>query len=288
MSKTVLITGSSTGFGRMTAESLARRGHTVYASMRDTKGRNREIAEELERMADADALDLRVTEMDVTNADSVTRCVQTVLAESGRLDTVVNNAGIAALGPVEAFTTEEVERIYSTNLMGVIRVNREALPHMRKAGSGRLIQVSSIAGRLVIPAMGHYCASKFALEAYSEALHLELQPDGVDVSLIEPGAFPTPILGKMLTPADSARIATYGPLATGETMGEALGAVMNGPDAPDPQQVVDAIVWQVEADQGAVPLRTVVGDDTAPVAQLNAQAQPAQDALLEAFGLATG
>jgi NAD(P)-dependent dehydrogenase (short-subunit alcohol dehydrogenase family) len=286
MGKVVLITGSSTGFGRRAAETLARRGHAVYATMRDVKGGNAEPARELAELAQAEGLTLVPLELDVTDDAGVARAVDEVVAREGRVDVVVNNAGAASMGLAEGFTPEDVERLFDVNALGPHRVNRAALPHMRKAGSGRLIHVSSTAGRLVIPAMGAYCASKFALEAMAEALRLELAPLGVESTVIEPGAFPTPILGKLGAGSDAGRAEAYGAVAeVPAQLGEGLGAYLSGPDAPDPAEVADLIVEQVEAAPGTLPFRTRVGADTAPLDALNEAAAASQDALLRGFGL---
>lgn len=287
MGKVVLITGSSTGFGRLAAEKLARRGHAVYATMRGVAGSNAAAAKELTALAEAEGLTLVPLELDVTDDAGVARAVDEVMAREGRIDVAVNNAGVASMGIAEAFTPDEVEWLLDVNVLGPHRVNRAVLPHMREAGSGRVIHVSSTAGRLVIPAMGPYCASKFALEAMAEALRLELAPLGVESTVIEPGAFPTPILGKIGAASDTGRAAAYGPAANlPEQLGAGLGEAMSGPDAPDPDEVAELIAAQVEAAPGTLPFRTPVGADTLPVQAVNRATAPSQDELLRAFGFA--
>jgi NAD(P)-dependent dehydrogenase (short-subunit alcohol dehydrogenase family) len=287
MGKVVLITGSSTGFGRQAAEKLARKGHTVYASMRGVAGNNAQAAKELTALAEAEGLDLVPLELDVTDEAGVARAVDQVVEREGRVDAVVNNAGVAVMGLAEGFTTGDVERLFDVNVLGPHRINRAVLPHMREAGSGRLIHVSSVAGRLVIPGMGPYSASKFALEAMAEALRLELAPLGIEATVIEPGAYPTPILGKIAGGTDAGRDAGYGPLADlAGQLKAGLGEAMAGPDAQDPDEVVDVIVAQVEAAPGTLPFRTPVGADAAPLAGLNGAAAASQDGLLRAFGFA--
>lgn len=286
MGKVVLITGSSTGFGRLAAEKLARRGHAVYATMRGVDGANAGAAAELTKLAETEGLSLTPLELDVTDDASVARAVDRVAAAEGRIDVVVNNAGVGSMGLSETYTPEDVARLLDVNALGPHRVNRAVLPHMRRTGAGRLIHLSSIAGRLVIPVMGPYCASKFALEAMAEALRLELAPLGVESTVIEPGTYPTPILGKLGVGTDAGRSAGYGP--SSDLAGQlqaGLGAALSGPDAPDPGEVADRIVAQVEAAPGTLPFRTRVGADTAPLADLNRAAATSQDALLRAFGL---
>jgi NADP-dependent 3-hydroxy acid dehydrogenase YdfG len=142
----VLITGASTGFGRLTAETLARKGYQVFASMRDIAGRNAGNRDELNALATREKLNLHVVEMDVTDDGSVERCVAQVAAQARQIDVVVNNAGFGNWGLTEAYTTEQFKTLFETNFFGVVRVNRAVLPIMRRAGSGLLMHVSSGAG----------------------------------------------------------------------------------------------------------------------------------------------
>jgi len=174
----ILITGSSTGFGRLFAETLSRSGHTVFATMRDPAGRNLPKAAELRDLADRESLPLHVLEPDVTSDASVERAVQAVVDHSARIDVAINNAGYGVVGLAEAVTTEQARQIVDTNFFGPARVNRAVLPHMRRLHSGLLLHVSSGAGRLVLPGMAFYCASKFALEALAETYHYELAAKG--------------------------------------------------------------------------------------------------------------
>ena len=147
MKEVVLITGASTGFGRVTAELLARRGYRVFATMRDTAGRNSGAREDLE------SLGSDVLELDVTDDLSVARAVSEALSRAGQIDVVINNAGFGNLGVTEAYTVDQFKQLFETNVFGVVRVNRAVLPSMRERGSGLLIHVSSIAGRSTLPYM---------------------------------------------------------------------------------------------------------------------------------------
>src|SRR5947209_7111597 len=169
MNKVVLITGSSTGFGRAAAEALALRGYVVFASMREASGGNAPHAAALRSLASRENLALNVVELDVSNDESVAKGVQQVLEAAGRIDVVINNAGIAALGITEAYTISQWQQLFEVNLFGVARVNRAVLPAMRRQRDGLLIHVSSLAGRVVVGYFGLYCASKFALEAMADA-----------------------------------------------------------------------------------------------------------------------
>src|SRR3954453_3459953 len=213
MPKRVLITGSSRGFGRDAAERLARRGDHIFATMRDVSGRNAAHREALERLAGDEGLRLRVLELDVTNQTSVDSAIAAALEEAGGLDVVINNAGVAAIGVTEAFTPDQFEQIFAVNVYGVVRVNRAVLPSMRRRRAGLLVHVSSGAGRVTIPALAAYCASKYALEAIADAYRYELLPFGVDSLLVEPGVYRTGIHDRWISPADDARVAEYGDTA---------------------------------------------------------------------------
>ncbi len=279
MSKTILITGTSSGFGRDTAETLARAGHTVYASMRDIAGRNR---------AHADALrvkGLNVVEIDVTGDASVKTAVDAVLTKAGRIDVLVNNAGIAAAGVSESFTPEQVRAMFDVNVFGLQRTLRAVLPIFRRQGDGLVINVGSILGRMTFPFFGLYGASKHAVEALTDSYRYELSQLGVDVVLVQPSAYRTNMYASAQQPADGARGKAYG--AIGEIPGKMLERFMGifqGKNAPDPHDVAEAIVKIVAQPKGSRAARTVVGNpfgaDT--VNQLTA---PVQGQVVEGLGL---
>lgn len=258
---TVLITGCSSGFGRLTAETLAAAGHRVFASMRRTAGDNAAAAAALRAFAEEKELALEVVDLDVTDDASVHRAVETVMATAGAIDVVVNNAGIAAIGILEAFPTPQVKALFEVNTFGPLRLDRAVLPAMRARGRGLLIHISSASGRICAPPlMGAYCASKFALEALVEALHFELAGCGIDAVVIEPGAYVTDLQQNMQRAADEGVAAAYGELASlPETMFQSVGARLSGPDAPDPRQVAEAVQRLIALPSGQRPLRTVVG-----------------------------
>jgi NAD(P)-dependent dehydrogenase (short-subunit alcohol dehydrogenase family) len=243
----VLVTGASSGFGRLTVESLARRGHRVFAGLRDVGGRNEKAAAELTAFAE----NLRVVEIDVTEQDSVDRAIEAV----GRLDVVVNNAGGIFVGPVEAFTAEEAARQLDVNVLGALRVGRAVLPLMRGQGSGVLIQIGSLAGRVALPFSGLYAASKSALGSLTEAWHHELAPFGVESVVVEAASYPTSIGVNATMPADAERMAPYAAAVGGFTQAViARSAELGG----DPRVVAVAVVRLVETPAGERPLRTVV------------------------------
>ena len=151
MVQTILVTGSTSGFGRLTVETLARQGYTVFAGMRAVAGKNAPAAEELRALAQREQLALQIVEIDVTDDASVEQAIAVIIETTGRLDVVVNNAGVSYTGPLEAFALEQVRQQFETNVFSVLRVNRAVLPQMRKQGSGLLLQIGSIAGRLALP-----------------------------------------------------------------------------------------------------------------------------------------
>lgn len=280
----VLVTGSNSGLGRLIVETLAHRGHTVFAGMRESTGKNRQAADELRTLSEVKGIALQVVDLDVTQDESVERAVKETIEVKGRLDVVVNNAGRSYVGPLEAFTIEQAQEQFEVNVFGTIRMNRAVLPHMRDRGSGLLIQSGSVLGRLALPFFGLYTASKFALEGLTEAYRYELAPFGVDAAIIEPGTYPTELGSKRAMPEGEVRISPYRQYMQPfvEQFGISL-AEANG----DPQEVADAVAGLMETPIGDRPLRTVVapkGQDRGPVA-LNVAAEDAAWALLEAMGL---
>jgi NAD(P)-dependent dehydrogenase (short-subunit alcohol dehydrogenase family) len=280
MPKTILITGASTGFGRDTAETLARAGHTVFASMRDPQARNRDHAETLRKQG------IEVVELDVSSDASVDRAVKEVLARTGRIEGLVNNAGIASAGVTEAFTPDQAKMVFNTNVVGLLRTARAVLPAMRGQGDGLIINVGSILGRVTFPFFGLYGASKFAVEALTDSLRYEVSQLGIDVVLVQPSAYPTAMYANVQQPADTARAAAYG--AVGEIPGAMLRRFMtmfHAPDAPNPHDVAEAIARLVIQPKGSRPARTVVGVAFGSEA-VNEQTAPVQAHVLEALGLA--
>lgn len=286
--KTVLITGASSGFGLLISKSLLGKGHTVFATMRNSSGKNAPAAEELKSFASDTKGTVRVLEMDVTSDDSVDSAVRQALETAGSLDVVVNNAGVGSGGYAETFTPEQYRDLYDVNVLGVQRVNRAVLPSMRKAGTGLLIHVSSIMGRITLPFSAPYTASKWALEGLVETYRYELAPTGVDVAIVEPGGFPTGVMGKSIGPADGERATSYGQLAdVPQKVWGGFAEALAGPDAPDSQEVADAVVGLIEMPAGKRPLRTVVDPLTGgegPKA-LNRATEEIQAQILEGMGL---
>lgn len=283
----ILITGSNSGFGRLMSETLARKGHRVFASMRDLSTRNAGAAGEMRAFKADGGGSIVPVEIDVTSDASVEHGVDSVLAQAdGRIDVAINNAGAATFGLEEGFTSAQVEMLFNQNVFGQHRINRAVLPGMRARGEGVIVHITSGVGRLVIPAMGLYCASKYALEALAEAYHYELAPLGVDVVIVQPGAFPTAFGTKSMQPADRSRAPGYGPLAGFEQqLAASLEGRLAAPDAGDPQQVADAVLRLIETPTGQRPLRTIVDANPQPVAAINAVCEQVQAGMLGAMQL---
>ncbi len=259
MNKVILVTGASSGFGRLTADALARAGHTVFASMRDTAGRNAPQVADVRKFAKDNNVDLRPLELDVGSQPSVDAGVAQLIADTGRLDVVVHNAGHMVFGPAEAFTPEQFAQLYDVNVLSTQRVNRAALPHMRKRGEGLLVWVSSSSSAGGTPPyLSPYFAAKAGMDALAVQYARELSRWGIETSIIVPGAYTrgTNHFAHSGKPADQARAAEYeaGPYAgLGEQIQEAFGKIV--PDDADPGEVADAIVKAVDAPFGKRPFR---------------------------------
>lgn len=260
--KNVLITGTSNGFGYLASLSLARKGYKVWATMRQPESKNAAKKAELLAAAGKEDLNIAVLALDVTENASVDQAIQTIIEEDGKIDHLVNNAGIMFIGISEAYSLQQAKDQFDTNFFGVIRCTKAVLPHMRAAGRGLIINVSSIAGRLTFPYFGIYCASKHALEAYSQSLSYELAPFGIEVSIVEPGPFGTGLLHSGPKEADRAVFDAYGDHknAPGGILAY-FDQFFESAEAIDPQVVVDDITRLVEAERGKRPLRIVSGLD---------------------------
>jgi NAD(P)-dependent dehydrogenase (short-subunit alcohol dehydrogenase family) len=186
MTNSVLVTGAATGLGREMALHLADRGFRVYATTRDVRQ-----ATELNALAAERNGQLRVLALDVTDPDSITRAVDAIVAESGGIYAVINNAGIGLRGYFEDLTDPEIRQLFDANVFGVMAVTRAVLPHMRAARRGRIVLISSVGGRIGSLGVSAYCATKFAIEGFGESLYQEVAPLGVQVVLIEPGIIKT-------------------------------------------------------------------------------------------------
>jgi NAD(P)-dependent dehydrogenase (short-subunit alcohol dehydrogenase family) len=272
MKQVIVITGASSGFGRLSANALAKAGHTVYASMRGTTGRNAAQVADVEKFARDNSVDLRAIELDVGSQGSVDAAIARVVAEQGRLDVVMHNAGHMVFGPAEAFTPEQLAELYDINVLSTQRVNRAALPQLRKQAKGLLVWVSSSSSAGGTPPyLAPYFAAKAGMDAMAVVYARELARWGIETSIIVPGAFTggTNHFAHSGSPADRARVAEYeaGPYAGfGEQIQKAFAAIV--PPEADASSVADAIVRVVDTPFGKRPFRVHVDptEDGADVA----------------------
>jgi NAD(P)-dependent dehydrogenase (short-subunit alcohol dehydrogenase family) len=289
MSSVVLITGAATGIGNLTARSLAEAGHIVYASMRDPHGRNAGHSEELASFARRGGFDLRIIPLDVQDQQSADEAVSTVLDASGRLDTVVHNAGHLFIGYVEAFTAADITRLFDVNAVGIQRVNRAALPHMRARRAGTLIYVGSTTSVVVPPFLGPYVASKFAADALAQVTAYEVGQFGIETTIVMPGPF---LKGTEHFPnashATDERIAEgYSELDPMVARNEAATAGLFRPEEDaDPVAVADEIARVLALPAGTRPFRTVVDFTDAGVEEVNQVLWKAQEDFLTRMGFA--
>jgi NAD(P)-dependent dehydrogenase (short-subunit alcohol dehydrogenase family) len=253
MSKKILITGASGGFGVLTVKKLIENGNQVAAAMRDVEGRNKKTAEELS------ALGAKIIELDVTSDDSVTKGVESAIQQLGGLDVLMNNAGIGSAGMIEFFTTADFQRLYEVNVFGVQRMNRAVVPYFRNQKSGLIVYTSSLLGRITLPFYGLYQSSKWALEALAENYRVELSTFGIENCIVEPGGFPTAFAENLMLPSDTSQAENYGGfIHAPQKMGENFHNVLMNNPQQNPQRVADAFAELIEIPVGEKPFRTTV------------------------------
>lgn len=253
MKKVILITGSSTGFGALMVNTFSQAGHTVIASMRNVNGTNAEKAKMMSELPNTEVIDL-----DVTDDHSVQNAVQSVLAKHGKIDVLINNAGIYGGGVLEGYSIPQIQKLFNVNVWGVLRMNNEVLPSMRAAKDGLIITISSQVGRISLPLQAAYNSTKFALEGLIEGAYPELMSQGVESVMIEPGGFMTEIINKTHSNADRKDVlSTYGPEITSmqQKAQEVFGKIF-AVSPPDPQLIADAALKLVNTQKGKRPLRT--------------------------------
>jgi NAD(P)-dependent dehydrogenase (short-subunit alcohol dehydrogenase family) len=270
MGQIILVTGASSGFGRMIATDLARAGHTAYASMRETRGKNAGTVTDIAELAGKEGIDLRTIELDVQDEGSIAAAVDAIIADHGRIDVLVHNAGHMVYGPAEAFSVEQLAQQYDVNVLGTQRVNRAVLPHMRQARDGLLVWVSSSsAAGGVPPLLGPYFAAKAGMDALAVCYAKELAPFGIETAIVIPGAFTkgTNHFQHAGAPADQAvadaYVAGY-PDGFFDRIREKLAETV--PEDADPEAVGRAVVDIVARPKGSRPLRTMIdpaGDGSA-------------------------
>ncbi|TDC39362.1 SDR family NAD(P)-dependent oxidoreductase [Micromonospora sp. 15K316] len=288
MSSTVLITGAATGIGNLTARALATAGHTVYASLRDIEGRNSARVKDLLELSLRAGLDLRVVELDVQSESSAEAAVAAILDETGRLDTVVHNAGHLYIGYVEAFTPGDVQRLFDINVLGIQRVNRAVLPHMRSRRSGTLLYVGSTTSVVMPPFMGPYVASKVAADALAQVTAYEVNHLGIETTIVVPGPFTqgTDHFPNASHAGDEKRKPAYSaldPLVAGYEQATS-NLFTPGVDA-HPRAVAEEITRILALPAGTRPFRSVVDFTDAGVERVNEMLRRAQEEFITRLGL---
>ncbi|SNT30701.1 SDR family oxidoreductase [Tropicimonas sediminicola] len=244
MTQTILITGASSGIGRETAKLFASRGWNVVATMRTP-----EAEEELNRLED-----VLVTRLDVTDPASIEAAVAAGIERFGQIDTLLNNAGYGAYGPLEAFPMDRIRRQFNTNVIGLLETTKAVLPHMRRQGFGTIVNVSSIGGQMTFPLGTLYHGTKFAVEGISEALHFELEAAGIKVKIVEPGMINTDFGGRSFDMVNDESMAEYQPVV------QALFGAWAGAQAGSEPIVVAEVIWNAVTD-GSDTLRYRAGAD---------------------------
>lgn len=282
MSKKVLITGASGGFGKLTVKTLLEKGYSVAASMRGINAKNKGVADELQ------GLGAQIVEIDVTDDTSVENGVQKAVDLLQGLDIVINNAGVGTLGMQEHFTVADYQKLFEINVFGVQRINRAAIPHLRKQKSGVIIYISSLLGRMALPFYGPYNSSKWALEALAENYRVELSGFGIENCIIEPGGYPTTFMESLLMPSDQSRDTEYGEfLHAPKAMFAGFEQALHSNPAQNPQNVADAIAEVLQMPIGEKPFRTVVdsiGMGT-PLTEYNQQLEQIMNGAYSNFGM---
>ena len=289
MKSVILITGASSGFGALTARALADAGHTVYASMRETLGRNAPQVAQVQQYADQHQVDLRSVELDVASSQSVEAGVAKIIADCGRLDVIIHNAGHMSFGPAEAFTPEQYVQLYDINVLSTQRVNRAALPQLRKQGRGLVLWVSSSSARGGTPPyLAPYFAAKAAMDSLAVSYASELARWGVETSIIVPGAFTkgTNHFVHSGSPADQARAAEYNKGPYAGVPDQALkGLAALEPADADVGEVADAIVEIVDMPSGTRPFRRHIDPSQDGAEIVNAMADRVRAEMFRRIGL---
>ena len=290
MKSIIVITGASSGFGALTARALARAGHTVYASMRETTGRNAPQVKEAEIYAADNKVDLRTIELDVASEKSCEAAIQEIVAKNGRLDVLIHNAGHMVFGPAEAFTPKQLAELYDVNVLSTQRMNRAALPHLRRQRKGLVIWVSSSSSAGGTPPyLAPYFAAKAAMDSLAVIYARELTRWGIETSIIVPGAFTggTNHFAHAGSPADRARVDEYegGPYK-GFSQDVLKGFAGIVPPDADVSAVAQAIVKVVDAPFGKRPFRVHIDPTQDGAEVVNMVSDRVRAEMLRRIGLA--
>jgi NAD(P)-dependent dehydrogenase (short-subunit alcohol dehydrogenase family) len=289
MSKNIVVTGASSGFGAMTTRALADAGHRIYAGMRETAGRNATAVAELADYAGSHQVEVRAVEMDVSDQGSVDAAVKEILADVDHLDVVVHNAGHMVLGPAEAFTPEDLAEIYDVNVLSTQRVNRAVLPHLRARGDGLLVWVGSSSSRGGTPPyLAPYFAAKAAEDALAVSYAGELARFGIDTTIVVPGSFTTGTqhFAHAGHPTDAVTAEAYESRYEGLLDQVAARLAELSPDSADPTEVAREIVRVVDLPKGRRPFRVHIDPVNDGAEEVNALGDRIREQFLARIGLA--
>jgi NAD(P)-dependent dehydrogenase (short-subunit alcohol dehydrogenase family) len=287
--KTIVLTGASSGFGYITAKFLCDKGYRVIATLRDITTRNLSVKKELEEFSEKSVGLIDIAPLDVTSELSIKQFVEYIDNNIGHIDCLINNAGLGAMGFVETFSLDQARKIFDVNLFGPLSLTKAFMPLFRRQKEALVIFVSSACGRLCFPFLSIYNASKFALEGLVESWQIETKPLGIEMCLVEPGAYPSELHNKRLLPENEAVLDEYGTLkdASDQMVSAILQAFSDPSTSPDPREVSDTIAKLIETSHGSRPLRSIVGVvGTDGIEELNQENSVRQSHLLSMFGIA--
>lgn len=287
MRKIIVVTGASNGIGRQTCEGLAMAGHAVYASMEDTKGRNAPLASQMDAFARQHNIQLSAIDLDVSSQESVNSVFNAVISENGRLDVVIHNAGQIVYGPAEAFTPDQLAELYDSNVLSAQRVNRAALPQLRKQGEGLLVWISSSGARGGTPPfLGLYASTKAGMDALALTYAGELARWGIETTIIVPRSLGPDHYIRSGRPRDGMRAEEYADGPTAGLSDTTLNGMANlAPSDTDPQDVANAIVKVIDTPFGKRPLRVHFDPDDDGAAVVDGVADRARSDLFRQIGL---
>lgn len=277
--KTILITGTSRGIGLLAASSLAQNGHRVYALMRNLEDKNQSVVAKFNSLSAKANGEIIPLELDVTNEEQCKSVINTI-ASHGNIDALINNAGQMPVGVTEAFSNAQIRECFDVNFHGLINTTNTVLPFMRQLGHGRLIHMSSSAGRVALPFFGVYCASKWAVEAYAESVHYEVESFGIESCIVEPSGHATDLVNTAPRPNNIDRQNQYQHLAKGGDRMLQMFEQSFAKQEPetDAQNVADCLVTLVEQTD-KLPLRCQIGSDMG-VERINEVVAPVQNQLI--------
>jgi len=284
--KTIILTGASSGLGLNTAKYLCAKGYHVIATMRDISDRNSNVKDELYQYSLAHNGQIDVLELDITCEKSIAAFMETVVTKASNIYCLINNAGLGALGFIESFSLAQAKQVFDVNFFGILNLTNAVLPILRKNNDSLIINISSAGGRLCFPFLGLYNASKYALEGLSETWKMELQHMGIDICLIEPGAYPSELHNNRLIPSKTEIINQYGDIknAPMEMVDAMVEAFSKMDELPNSDEIAIKIEELIELKFGDRPIRSVVGSvATDGIRELNKETIIRQEQLLNSF-----